>query len=174
MQKYGKNNFSIVELEHCVSQEELDQREIHWAQTLNTFSPSGYNLRAGKGRGICSPEVAKKIGDARRGQKLPGVWKKHLSQSHKGNPVPAVTLAALQANRPAKGTQLSDKARHNAKHRVTYILATPEGSEVHISNLKGFCQDNNVSYVQFHKLANGKIKAYKGWQLKSREWTRFL
>ena len=124
--------------------------------------------------GSCSPEVGKKISLALKGRKISGARKKRLSQSHKGLPVPAVTLVALQANRPAKGTQLSDKARHNAKHRVTYTLTNPDGIEVQMSNLKEFCRINSSSYRQFHNLTSGKIKAYRGWQLKSREWTRFL
>jgi len=174
MRKYGKAKFSIIQLEQCFTQKQLDEQETFWAHKLNTFSPNGYNLKTGNGPGSCSPEVGKKISLALKGRKISGAWKKRLSQSHKGLPVPAITLAALQANRPAKGTQLSDKAKYNAKHRITYTITDPEGVEVVVSNLKEFCTIGEYSYRQFHKLTTGKLMVYKGWRLKSRELTRFL
>ena len=37
----------------------LDDREVHWAKTLNAFGPHGFNLRRGTGRGA-TPEAWKR------------------------------------------------------------------------------------------------------------------
>lgn len=46
IQKYGWENFAVEILEECTA-EELSEREIFWIKTLNTKSPSGYNLTDG-------------------------------------------------------------------------------------------------------------------------------
>lgn len=44
--KYGISNFSIEVIE-CVSDDELDAREQHWIDALNTLAPFGYNMTIG-------------------------------------------------------------------------------------------------------------------------------
>lgn len=60
--KYGKENFTVEEIGRAVTQEELDMLELKFATELNTFSPNGYNIHAGEGKGSLSPEAAAKIG----------------------------------------------------------------------------------------------------------------
>lgn len=43
MRKYGLDNFSFEILEEC-NIELLNQREKYWADTLNTYTPNGYNV----------------------------------------------------------------------------------------------------------------------------------
>ncbi len=46
VRKYGKENFSVEEVEVC-ELEDLDDREIHWIKEYGTMFPVGYNLTSG-------------------------------------------------------------------------------------------------------------------------------
>lgn len=47
--KYGADAFYVDTMGVAQTQGELDALEAHWVTTLNTVSPSGYNLRQGGG-----------------------------------------------------------------------------------------------------------------------------
>lgn len=71
MKKYGKHNFTIVEIDVANSENELFKKEIYWIKKLGTFK-SGYNLTLGGG-GITnmSQEIREKIRKTKTGQKIP-------------------------------------------------------------------------------------------------------
>ena len=46
IQKYGKNNFSIEQIDHAHNQEELDSKEIFWIKKYNS-TEIGYNIAKG-------------------------------------------------------------------------------------------------------------------------------
>lgn len=55
MRKYGKENFYVIQLEECPN-ELLDEREIYWIKTLNSYE-NGYNeTRGGDGSFIIDYE----------------------------------------------------------------------------------------------------------------------
>ncbi|MDX1372945.1 MAG: hypothetical protein R3321_10765, partial [Nitrososphaeraceae archaeon] len=45
--KYGKDNFIIKEIDYAQSQEELNKLEIYYIKKFNSLWPNGYNLRKG-------------------------------------------------------------------------------------------------------------------------------
>lgn len=47
IKKYGKDNFSIEQIDIAVNRLDLLNKEIYWINTLNTLSPSGYNISLG-------------------------------------------------------------------------------------------------------------------------------
>ncbi len=47
--------------------------------------------------------------------------------------------------------------------KVNWKVTSPEGSEIIVKNLKVFCAENNLDDSGMKKVANGKIKAHKGW-----------
>lgn len=47
IQKYGKNNFVIEQIDSANNLQELNEKEVYWISKLNTLSPSGYNLTIG-------------------------------------------------------------------------------------------------------------------------------
>jgi hypothetical protein len=49
--------------------------------------------------------------------------------------------------------------------RVWEGFVDPEGKEVTITNLFGFCRVNELDFPSMHRLARGnsKLKSYKGW-----------
>jgi group I intron endonuclease len=56
---HGLDNFSIEELEECTD-EELNDKEAYWIETLDTLAPKGYNLMTGGGSNGQHSEVTKK------------------------------------------------------------------------------------------------------------------
>jgi len=47
IKKYGHDNFSVVKLENCKNQQELNDKEQFWINKLNSLAPNGYNLSLG-------------------------------------------------------------------------------------------------------------------------------
>ena len=60
IQSYGIDQFSWYILEY-VDESELDAREDHWINRLNTIVPNGYNLRTGGSRYIHHQETIDKM-----------------------------------------------------------------------------------------------------------------
>jgi group I intron endonuclease len=77
LRKYGPESFSLQELAHGGSQEELNALETHYIQQYETRL-RGYNLAAG-GQSINH----KKMADAKRGRKLSETHRRKLSEAHK-------------------------------------------------------------------------------------------
>lgn len=48
--KYGRENFTIEQIDSATSEDELNQKEAYWIEKLNTLCPNGYNLRTGGDR----------------------------------------------------------------------------------------------------------------------------
>lgn len=61
--KYGKDNFTVEEIDNAVSQDELNEKEAYWITKLNTLSPNGYNLQNGGLREQLSKESCERISD---------------------------------------------------------------------------------------------------------------
>jgi group I intron endonuclease len=68
IEKYGKKNFSKVNLEECFSFEELNNREIFWIKKLNTIVPNGYNIREGGNNSPMSESSRKKLIVSQKGK----------------------------------------------------------------------------------------------------------
>jgi group I intron endonuclease len=47
LKKYGVQNFTISQIDCCISEEELNRQEKYWIARLNTIVPNGYNLSSG-------------------------------------------------------------------------------------------------------------------------------
>lgn len=47
IEKYGKDQFYIDQIDLAKTISELNMKEIYWIQKLNTLSPNGYNLQTG-------------------------------------------------------------------------------------------------------------------------------
>lgn len=104
IRKYGKDNFTIEEIDSAETLEELNEKEIYWISYFNTMEHSvGFNMqfggnnkthseeskrkigRANKGRRVYfTAETKEKLSKARKGKKFSEEHKKNLSESLKG------------------------------------------------------------------------------------------
>lgn len=69
IQKYGEAAFELTIIEKCETIAQLNDREVHWINELNTLSPNGYNLMTGGLNHIPSTETREKISKALTGLK---------------------------------------------------------------------------------------------------------
>jgi len=108
IKKYGTSGFSIEQIDTALTQDELNTKEVHWIENLNTISPNGYNLSlGGHGRGIIfSEETRHKMSEAKIGTKLSKEHKANIGIAHKGQKQSEETkqkLSIKAKNRLLKG-----------------------------------------------------------------------
>lgn len=165
MHKYGTEHFKIEVLFTCSSQTDLDTMELHYATTLNTFVPNGYNLRAGNGRGSVAPETIEKIRISNRGKKASEETRRKLSESRRGKKWSEATRAKLSLY--WKGKPLSPAARANSLAATvkTHELLDPDGQPVTVTNMAAFCREHGLERSQMSEVTRGHKRSYKGWRL---------
>jgi group I intron endonuclease len=164
VKKYGRENFTVGVLCECASQEEMDRMERHYAVTLQTFVPNGYNLRAGNGRGTMSAELKRRIGDGRRGKLASPETRRRLSLAHIGHTWSDATRekqSALRRGIPASPACYEAASRSNAR---THTLVSPSGELVTITNMRKFCAKNAMSAPKMCEVVRGHRAQYKGWR----------
>lgn len=66
--KYGIENFTIEEVEHCETIDSLNMREEFWIKELNTLAPNGYNLTTGGAAPKHSDTTKEKMSATRKGK----------------------------------------------------------------------------------------------------------
>lgn len=162
--KYGMESFKLEILQKCNSEEEADSAEIFFATSLGTFVPRGYNLRAGRLRGVVHPQVNARIAAALRGRRLSAEHRRKLSIAHTGIPLSAAARAKL--SRLWKGRPLPLLARINSRLATerTYTLVDPGGQLVTIVNMAAFCREHGLSRFKMSEVVHGRRAAYRGWR----------
>lgn len=143
IRKYGRDAFTIRELEVCYSREELDAAECRWAHELNSFAPHGYNLRAGNGPGSVSEETRNRL----RASMTPD-RRAALSALYKGRSVSRLGPAASAASL-----------------RKPMTLLSPAGVEVLIEDSKRFATENRLDYALLRGVYHGRRLSHRGWRL---------
>lgn len=161
--KYGKDNFRVEKLLQCTTQEELDAAEIRFALELNTFSPNGYNLKAGNGPGSMSETTRLKISKKSRGRKASDETRAKLSASHLGIRLSEEAKQKLSAF--FKGKKPSQLCRDNSRKALQkeYTFVDPNGMKVTFIGLKKFCKEHGLLENKMCELGKGRRKNYKGW-----------
>jgi group I intron endonuclease len=164
IKKYGKDNFDIEEIEVCLNQCHLNEREKYWVSYFHCFSPKGYNLRAGNGRGAMNQSTKEKISQALIGIRRSLQTKQKLSKSHLGFRVSEDTKRKLseinQGKQPHSNTRLG-ASKNNAK---TYILVSPTNEIQTIKNMRHFCKVNGLCYTSMISVASGQQTSCQGWR----------
>lgn len=164
IKKYGKENFSMEPIEEGIaSQKELDDAEIKYARSFNTFAPNGYNLRAGNGRGSVSEITRRKISKALKGQKRTEEQKRRLSEAHKGIPLPE--SAKRKLSKLYKGRRLPELAYTNSAKAQSkkYKLFSPDGEMFIVDNMKIHCLKYNLLTSGMSLVVNNKQNHHHGW-----------
>lgn len=161
--KYGKENFSLEVLGTATTQEELDTLEIECCAKFDTFSPKGYNLRAGKARGKCSEETKKRISEGNKGRLVSAETKIRLRASHLGNQMPDSTRAKLQELYAGRSVSTLGPKAFAEKKSQTYTVTSPDGAVAIVKNMKQFCLEHDLSPAKMCLVAQGKRTHHKGW-----------
>jgi len=163
--KYGKENFIIEQIDTAISIEELNEKEVLYIKEYNSISPNGYNLKDGGNNRKLSEETKLKISISNKGKKVSDETRKKLSESHKGW-IPSEETRqkwrdAFSGKRPSDNT-IQGAIEYNQK---TFTLLSPDGDLVTFTNMKKFCNDNDLSNSKLCLVASGKRKTHKGWTL---------
>lgn len=92
IKRYGKENFSIIELDRANTLDELNDKEIFYINKLKTRVPNGYNVAFG-GSGVPvekTEEWKRKIGIANKNNKRPDLAT--YNSTHKNKPIVQLSL----------------------------------------------------------------------------------
>ena len=88
IEKYGKENFIVEQIDVACDRDELDLKEQYWIEFYNCISPNGYNLKSGGKHTILSEESRKKLSEKLKGKnvgkKRTEEWKQHLRELNTG------------------------------------------------------------------------------------------
>ena len=147
IRKYGVDSFIGKIVCECSTQGELDEKEKEFCDLLKAWSPTGYSLRAGQGRGTFSLESREKMSQAALGRIRSEEAKRKTSDSLMGHSVSEEARQKIGSN--------------NAKK--TYYFLSPLGEAVTATNLQKFCRDNNLYAGCMCLVASGKQRCHKGW-----------
>jgi group I intron endonuclease len=163
--KYGKENFSIEEIDKADDIEELNEKEIYYINLYKSMSPNGYNLTTGGNNKRLSEETKRKISESNKGRKASEETIKRLSESHKGIKMSEESRNKLsmtnKGKKPSENT-IKGSIEHNQK---TYTMISPNGEVVTFTNMKLFCLENNLSNSKLCLVASGKRRSHKGWTI---------
>jgi len=88
---YGKENFTIEQIDSAQTVEELNIKEITYIKALNTLSPNGYNLELGGDSKRCHEETKVKISQTLKGRPI----KNRMNGAPKGRPVSEARRAMI-------------------------------------------------------------------------------
>jgi group I intron endonuclease len=68
IKKYGRDNFTVEEVDTANSKDELDAKECEWMARLDCRAPNGYNIKEGGANGKMSPESVRKLSESMKGK----------------------------------------------------------------------------------------------------------
>lgn len=81
--KYGRENFTVEQIDTAGTLEALNVLEIYYIQKFNSLSPNGYNLELGGDSKLCHEETKAKISQTLKGRPI----KNRMNGAPKGRPV---------------------------------------------------------------------------------------
>lgn len=183
IKKYGQDKFQVQVLEIIkdATQNDADTREIYWVNEKNSFSPNGYNLRAGQSSGVLSEESRRKISKANTGRKISEETRRRLRESHLGHKQSPETKKKLSdihrgrifsddhrkkigaANKGRKFSDSTKKKMSLRKLKYNYRIVSPTGEVYFTDNLTIFCKQHNLRNGCMRLVVNGKRPHHRQW-----------
>jgi group I intron endonuclease len=91
IRKYGKENFTLEQIDSAENLEQLNTMERTYIKALNTLAPNGYNLELGGDSKVCHEETKAKISTTLKGRPI----KNRMNGAPKGRPVSAERRARI-------------------------------------------------------------------------------
>lgn len=73
IQKHGKENFTVEQIDVACDRDELDKKEVYWIKFYDSMNPNkGYNLLGGGNKNhTVSDETRRKLSESGKGRKCP-------------------------------------------------------------------------------------------------------
>ena len=136
IRKYGKDAFTITEIDSAESVDELRRKECEWIERLGTVSPGGYNLTGGaEGHVVWHPESKARASAAQLLRNAPGP----------------------QAN-PMYGRKHSKETKEIIASKATVRMAEPGSKELRSGKMKNFYATHPEALVSIaNRAAHGFI-----------------
>jgi len=162
-------DLDIKVIKRCSTIKEIDEQEIFY---INKLRKEGYKIcnTAFGGVGFrATPEMQKRAGEKRRGQKLSAETRKRMSEARMGMKFSKKHKKNLSKARkkritkPETGLKISrtNKGRINI-HK--YKMIDSDGNVFFTEKgLSDFCRQNDLTPSNMIKVANGERKRHKGW-----------
>lgn len=143
IQKYGKENFTIEEIDRAETLDILNEREIYWIEFYETKNPDkGYNLRFGGNNSTFSEESKKKMSISSTGKKHSEETKKKMSEMRKN--MSEETKRKMSETR--KGRPLSKEAsRKIQEKRKGWKMSEADKLKTKISQRRRRLKDQGIN-----------------------------
>jgi group I intron endonuclease len=126
VRKYGAEAFEVRVVELC-EEGELDAREIHWIEALDSIHPAGLNIRSGGGRDtICAKEMGAVISQKLRGRTFTDEHKANLSRAHIGIGHSAEARKKMSASHTGAKRSAEARAAMAAAQKIRYARRRAE------------------------------------------------
>jgi group I intron endonuclease len=166
IEKHGKESFKIQQIDTAQTLEEANEKEVYWAKHHNCFSPFGYNLKAGgRKTAIVSKETRDRIKRGNLGKKASPETLKKLSESHKGIRLSKEAKEKLSRINKGKKPHPNTLDAQTNKNCKIFILLSPSGEEIKVTNMRKFCRENNLHPSNMCLLTKGRLESHNGWKM---------
>lgn len=102
IRKYGKENFSIEEVDRAQTLDELNIKEQTYIKALKCLAPDGYNLELGGKSKTCHSETRLKISATLKGRPFTNRWTKGNLKPHSEETRAKISATMTGAPQPWK------------------------------------------------------------------------
>lgn len=129
LKKYGKDNFTIEQIDQADSLEELNKKEVEWISRFSSNTKGiGYNLTTGGMNAIPSEETKAKMRGPRpalslkqMGKKVSEETKRKMSEAHIGKVFSKETRERLSKAHTGKKFSLESVRKMSEAHKKTIL-----------------------------------------------------
>ncbi len=174
--KYGADAFSFEVIELVLSTFRLE-REQYWLDVLRPYDRKrGFNISLQAGAPMAglkhSAESRAKMSQAQTGRKHAESTKRMMSERNKGKVFGVQTEESrrkrAEAGRgrvhsPETIRKMRESARRAQTSACEYIVTTPEGEELTVTNLARFCDQHGLSVSCMYNIVRGDANQHRGW-----------
>ncbi len=152
IQKYGKENFTIEQIDIAIDRDELDKKEQYWIKYYKSNNVKfGYNLTGGgESRKELSFVVRMKISESKKGEKNP-MFGKPLSDEHRRK--------ISEAN---KGKKKPDGFASGLKHPQARMVICVETGEI-FDYIRLAATVKKLNHRNISNVCNGRRKTCGGY-----------
>jgi len=139
-------------------------KNLHFANKAKQTSKKFYYINPsenmiGENNPAKRPEVREKLSASAKNRRASEETKRKMSEAHKGR----VSPKGMLGKKLTQEQREQIRERKVARDNKTWIIKDPEGKTYTISNLKYFCEQNNLTDSAMRLVIKGKRKHHKGW-----------